>query len=149
MLGARFEVGSTFSYGLFYSYDMEWSHSTDGAGASVYGGIGAAVTLTTEQHSGIDGVVVGPLLRGGVAGDAGLPLEFEFHPGVAIDGGSVCSSLAAGAFAGYRYFGIGYLFGFAPFPSCRPAWLANHRFALRAAVPVHSSETRTISTVTP
>jgi hypothetical protein len=149
ILGLRFDWGSSDSYGVFYSHEWLRGSSTDGLGPVSHLGVGFAISMATHSYGAVDAVMLGPLLRSGIAGDA-MAVTLEFHPGLALadDGARGFSTVAL--MLGYQYFGIGYAYGFPMFPfGDRPEWLSGSRFALRGGVPLHAYDLHETRTVTP
>jgi hypothetical protein len=136
-IGLRFETdGKRFSYGVYYAHYWANASSTDGLGFIGMGGAGLEVRLVTERHRDIGAILVGPIGRVAMLGDAGggsgdVSLDVSIGPGSPILVGSV------GVAFGVLYADAGYVYQF-PWPGFdRPSWMASHQFGARAMFPVH------------
>jgi hypothetical protein len=146
-IGLRFETdGTCFSYGIYYAHYWASASLTDGLGPIGMAGAGLQVRLVTEQHRDIGAILVGPIGRIAMMGDAGgassdVSLDLSLGPGPPLLVGS-----AAIAF-GYLYADAGYVYQF-PLPGFdRPSWMASHQFGARAMFPVRTYDYRFRETV--
>jgi hypothetical protein len=147
----KFETdGKRFSYGVGYEHGWHYSeYDEEGFGEGfMLGAVGAEINLLTKKHRKLNAVVLGGVGRFAAIFN-GPGCSYETSIGVAISKKNIRGIMSVGAFIGFIYLDLGYVYQFPIFPFKRPYWMASHEFGTRGHIPVWEYDVRNTYAETP
>ena len=130
-------LGGSTGYGLGYFHEWLNMSGRDRLGFISWSTLGPGLRVFTLEHSRLDGVAAEVTARGGMMGDAGLPLGVEATVGVGYDRDGLVGLVGGGIFVSARYFDIG-LSGTAHVGASRPDWLPGASLMMRVVIPLYT-----------